>query len=108
MSFLSCIGYAVVDILITIVVSVWRHWGCVTSQILTNFKKSFSAADELDGFEELKAADKERVRKAWEEEKIADEDIPDSAKKGSGEEEEEEAKPKKKRAPPKKKAKVWC
>jgi Poly(ADP-ribose) polymerase and DNA-Ligase Zn-finger region len=86
---------------------VWRHWGCVTSQILANFKKSFESADELDGFEELKAVDKERVLKAWEEGQVADEDIPESAKKGSGgEDEEEEPKPKKKRAPPKKKVKV--
>ncbi|KAF8528567.1 hypothetical protein JB92DRAFT_770195 [Gautieria morchelliformis] len=85
---------------------VWRHWGCVTPQIIGSFKKSFENPDELDGFEELKAADKERVRKAWEDGNVADEDIPESAKKGTGdEEEEEEPKPKKKRAPPKKKAK---
>ncbi|KAF8576444.1 zf-PARP-domain-containing protein [Ramaria rubella] len=86
---------------------VWRHWGCVTESIIANFKKSFDNADELDGFEELKAVDKERVRTAWTEGKVADEDIPESAKKGSGGEEEEEPKPKKKRAPPKKKAKVY-
>lgn len=87
----------------------WRHWGCVTSQILANFKKSFESADELDGFEELKEVDKERVRTAWEEGKVADEDIPDTARQGDGgggEEEEEEVKPKKKRAPAKKKVKV--
>ena len=89
------------------ITSVWRHWGCITTQILANFKKSFDKADELDGFEDLKDADKERVRKAWEEGKVADEDVPGSAKRGSGDEqEEEESKPKKKRAPPKKKAKV--
>lgn len=85
----------------------WRHWGCVTSQILANFKKSFDRADELDGFEELKAVDKERVRKAWEDGKVADEDIPASAQVGGGDQDEDDAaKPKKKRAPPKKKAKV--
>jgi len=105
--FISYIRSTVVDFFIIFVVSVWRHWGCVTPQILTNFKKSFDTADELDGFEELKAVDKDRVRKAWEDEKVADEDIPDSAKKVGGEDdEEEETKPKKKRAPAKKKAKV--
>jgi hypothetical protein len=73
------------------------------------FKTSFDNADELDGFEDLKGADQARVRKAWEEGKVAEEDIPETAKKlgdASEDEEKPEEKPKKKRAPPKKKAKV--
>jgi Poly(ADP-ribose) polymerase and DNA-Ligase Zn-finger region len=102
-----CFALLFFNSLLIVPISVWRHWGCVTPQILANFTKSFSSPDELDGFEELKAADKERVSKAWEAGNVADEDIPESAKKGDGgEEEEEEPKPKKKRAPPKKKVKV--
>jgi len=82
----------------------WRHWGCVTPAIITNMKQSFEDADELDGFDDLKDKDKERIRKAWEEGKVADEDIPESAR-GGGDEVDEEDKPKKKKAPAKKKAK---
>ncbi|RPD56945.1 zf-PARP-domain-containing protein [Lentinus tigrinus ALCF2SS1-7] len=60
----------------------WRHWGCVTPHILNNLKKSFSQAEELDGFDELSEEDQERVKKAWEEGHVAPEDIPESAKKG--------------------------
>ena len=65
-------------------------------------KKSFESAEELDGYEDLKPEDQEKVNKAWEEGHVADEDVPDSAKKPDDDEEE---KPKKKRAPVKKKAK---
>lgn len=93
--------------------SAWRHWGCTTPKILANMKKQFEAASELDGYEDLKAADQAKVDKAWEEGHVADEDIPASARKpeadgdGDGEGDEDgEAKPKKKKAPAKKKAKV--
>ncbi|KAI0292921.1 hypothetical protein BC826DRAFT_1017548 [Russula brevipes] len=61
----------------------WRHWGCTTPLIINNFKKSFSEADELDGFDELQPADQDKIR---------------------GDDAEEEAKPKKKRTPAKKDA----
>ena len=63
-------------------------------------KKSIEEADELDGFEDLQEGDQEKVRKAWEEGHVADEDIPESARKPTDEEEEEgdEEKPKKKAA----------
>jgi hypothetical protein len=68
-------------------------------------KSSFSESSELDGYDDLTAEDKARVDKAWEEGHVADEDIPDSARKPAGDdEEEEEDKPKKKAAPKKKKA----
>lgn len=79
----------------------WRHWGCVTEKILTNAKNSFEEADELDGFEELNEDDQEKIRKAWEEGHVAEEDVPESAKKAAGDDEEsdgEEAKPKKRAA----------
>ncbi|KAG9074557.1 hypothetical protein FS749_013863, partial [Ceratobasidium sp. UAMH 11750] len=100
----------------------WRHWGCVTDRILSGFKNQFDQADELDGFDELEDEDKERVRTAWAEGHVADEDIPASARKDkddekdktkkkttakrkkdedNAEEEGGDDKPKKKRAPAK-------
>ena len=59
-------------------------------------KNSFNEADELDGYDELNDDDQERIRKAWEDGHVADEDVPETAKKGDGEEDEdEEEKPKK-------------
>ena len=68
--------------------SAWRHWGCTTKTIFTNIKKSFESAEELDGYEDLKPEDQEKVNKAWEEGHVADEDVPDSAKKPDDDEEE--------------------
>ena len=60
-------------------------------------KNSFNEADELDGFDDLQEADQERIKKAWEDGHVADEDVPETARKGDGEEDEEEEseKPKK-------------
>lgn len=66
-------------------------------------KAKFSDPEDLDGFEDLKEEDQARVRRAWEEGHVADEDIPPSARKPADTENDEE-KPKKKRAPAKKKA----
>lgn len=64
-----------------------------------NMKKSFDEADELDGFETLNEPDQEKIRKAWTDGHVADEDIPETARKAEGdddeEEEEEVEKPKK-------------
>ncbi|KAI0341288.1 zf-PARP-domain-containing protein [Trametopsis cervina] len=83
----------------------WRHWGCVTAKIITNMKKSFDEPDELDGFDELQEDDQEKVRKAWTDGHVADEDIPDSARKpgdgGDDDDDDELEKPKKKAAAPK-------
>jgi flagellar biosynthesis GTPase FlhF len=81
--------------------SAWRHWGCTTPKIITNMKEKFSSAEDLDGFEDLKEEDQERVRHAWEEGRVADEDIPETARKPADAEDDE--KPKRKRAPAKKK-----
>ena len=80
--------------------SAWRHWGCVTPKIITNMKKSFEEADELDGFDELNADDQAKISKAWETGHVADEDIPESARKpeGDGDEDDEDEKPAKKKA----------
>ncbi|KAJ7762739.1 hypothetical protein DFH07DRAFT_739153 [Mycena maculata] len=84
----------------------WRHWGCVTPKVITNLKKIHDEAADVDGFEDLKPEDQARVTQAFEDGHVADEDIPDSARKpGKGEgddDEDEDEKPKK--APRKKKA----
>src|SRR5258708_9399253 len=79
----------------------WRHWGCTTSTIINNMKKSFSQADELDGFEDLQPADQAKVRQAWDNAHVPDEDIPETARKSEDEEVTTEAKTKKKRTPTK-------
>lgn len=88
-----------------ILCSQWRHWGCVTSRILTNAKNIHDEASDVDGFEDLNDEDQGRVSKAWEEGHVADEDIPESARKPAkdGDDDEEEDKPKKKKAAPRKK-----
>ena len=65
-------------------------------------QKTLSAASELDGYSDLRPEDQERVDKAWEDGHVADEDIPESAKKPAGEGDEEEDKPKRKKAAAKK------
>jgi hypothetical protein len=78
----------------------------VTPKILANMKSQFENASELDGFEDLRDEDKQRVTVAFGAGKVAEEDIPASAKRADGtadDVEEEEEKPKKKRAPAKKK-----
>ena len=71
--------------------------------MIENMKKQFSESSELDGYEDLKPEDKERVDKAWEAGEVADEDIPDTARKpeGEGDADEQEAKPKKRARKPK-------
>jgi hypothetical protein len=64
----------------------------VTPKIIANVKKSFEDVSELDGYEVLNPEDQARVIKAYQEGHVADEDIPESARKPADEEEE---KPKK-------------
>lgn len=79
----------------------------MTPKIVENMKRQFEDADELDGFDELNDADQERIRKAWEEGHVADEDIPDSARKPAADEDDDEdadgEKPAKKKAAAKEK-----
>ena len=66
-------------------------------------KKNFEEGSELDGYGDLRPEDQAKIIKAWQDGRIPDEDIPESARKPADEDEEE--KPKKaKRAPAKKKA----
>lgn len=78
--------FGAVDSHLCLTNSAWRHWGCVTPKILSSVQNQFSAASELDGFEDLNDDDKARVTQAYEDGHVADEDIPDSARKPEGEE----------------------
>ncbi|KLO15210.1 zf-PARP-domain-containing protein [Schizopora paradoxa] len=80
----------------------WRHWGCTTSKQIANMKKSFENAADLDGYDELRQEDQEKIDKAWEDGEVADEDIPESARKPEKDGDDDEEKPKKKKAPAKK------
>lgn len=55
--------------------SAWRHWGCVTPKIISNVKKSFSAASDLDGFEDLNSEDQAKITKAFNDGKVAEADV---------------------------------
>jgi hypothetical protein len=76
----------------------WKHWGCVSSRVLANIKKFFPDPADLDGYEDLKPEDQQKIKTAYEAGHVAEEDIPETAKKpaGEGDEDEEEEKPKKK------------
>ncbi|KAG0143101.1 hypothetical protein CROQUDRAFT_673142 [Cronartium quercuum f. sp. fusiforme G11] len=88
----------------------WRHWYCMTPAVIKNLSESLDGAvEELDGFEELRAEDQEKVRTAIAEGQIDPADIPATANQPKGEDEagEEGATSKKrKRAPAKKTAKA--
>lgn len=74
---------------------VWRHWGCVTPKLLENLKKTISEPSQLEGYNNLRESDRTKIVKAWEDGRVAEDDIPESAKStvnGFGEE-----KPKKKK-----------
>jgi hypothetical protein len=70
-------------------------------------KKSFPDPEDLDGYEDLNPEDQEKIKTAWEEGHVADEDIPETARKPEGEDEDEEdEKEDKKKAPKRGKKKV--
>ncbi|KAE9404479.1 zf-PARP-domain-containing protein [Gymnopus androsaceus JB14] len=59
----------------------WRHWGCATAKVIANIKGQFPDASDVDGFEDLNEEDQAKIIKAWEDGHVADEDIPESARK---------------------------
>lgn len=59
----------------------WRHYGCITAKQFENIKTDFDQADEVDGFEDLTPEDQEKFRKAFAEGHVAEEDIPETARK---------------------------
>ncbi|KAK7203736.1 hypothetical protein BZA70DRAFT_58475 [Myxozyma melibiosi] len=51
----------------------WRHWNCVTPQVMENIKKSLdNLPDDLDGYSELDADKQQEVAKALEDGHISD------------------------------------
>ncbi|KAF2843711.1 zf-PARP-domain-containing protein [Patellaria atrata CBS 101060] len=102
----------------------WRHWGCLSPQVIENVNKFIEGDFEIfDGFEELSSDIQEKVRKALEQGHVDDEEwngdvelnrpgkkgfkVPASKKRKGGdedEEDEEDAPAPKKRAKGKKQA----
>lgn len=66
-------------------------------------KEKVGEANELDGFEEVGDEFQKKIETAWEEGKVADEDVPEGAKKDAGDDDEDGGKKKRKKAAPKKK-----
>ncbi|KAI9890955.1 MAG: hypothetical protein M1814_003456 [Vezdaea aestivalis] len=52
----------------------WRHWGCVTPQILQNFKGKIDDDDDIDGWDELDEETQAKIGRALEQDHIDDED----------------------------------
>ncbi len=73
---------------------------------MSNVKESAPNPEELDGWEDLKQEDKDKITKAYEEGHVAEEDIPETAKgdKDGADEDDEDEKPVKKARVTKKKA----
>ncbi|KAF8323756.1 hypothetical protein DL93DRAFT_2028364, partial [Clavulina sp. PMI_390] len=60
---------------------VWRHWGCVTPQVLSNVRALIPKVAELEGYDGIGEENQAKLDKAWEDGRIADEDVPPSALK---------------------------
>ena len=83
--------------------------------MITKLKASYTTPEEIEGFSELKEAEQEKVKRAWEEGAIPDEDQGPGepvasekkkapAKRAKKDADDDDEKPAKKRA---RKAKVW-
>lgn len=58
----------------------WRHWGCLTASVLKNVSNEVEGKiEELDGFEDLKPEDQEKIKKAFEDGQIDPSDVPPTA-----------------------------
>ncbi|KAG1441511.1 hypothetical protein G6F56_011449 [Rhizopus delemar] len=58
---------------------IWRHWTCCSDQVFENMRKTISGPEELNGWNELREDDQERVRRGWNEGSIPDNERPDPA-----------------------------
>ncbi|CAO3666547.1 unnamed protein product [Rhizopus stolonifer] len=58
---------------------IWRHWTCCSDQVFENMRKAMSGPEELNGWNELREDDQERVRRGWNEGSIPDNERPDPA-----------------------------
>ena len=43
-----------------------RHWGCITPTVFSRLQDEAANPDDVDGFEDLRPEDQERIRKAYE------------------------------------------
>ncbi|KAI7891908.1 uncharacterized protein EV154DRAFT_209362 [Mucor mucedo] len=57
----------------------WRHWVCVTSKVIENMQKDYSSPDQIQGWEDLRPEDQERVQRAWDEGEIPQAERPTPA-----------------------------
>lgn len=57
----------------------WQHWGCTPAAHLAKLKRTYTEVESIPGFDEIKAAEQEKVRAAWEVDEIPEDD------KGPGE-----------------------
>ncbi|WFD28769.1 hypothetical protein MNAN1_003783 [Malassezia nana] len=73
----------------------WRHWGCTTERVLANMRKEIEdVTQKLDGFEDLEAADQEKVLAAFALGHVRDEDkTPALADMAASQENKEQAQP---------------
>jgi len=62
--------------------SSWKHWGCVSPKVIAKMQELYSDPSDLDGFDDLKPEDKDRINKALQDGHVAEDDIPESAKEG--------------------------
>lgn len=54
----------------------WRHWGCVTPSVIHNWKiTSDGDMDLVDGYDELPAELQEKVKRAFDQGHVDDEDF---------------------------------
>ncbi|KAI9245709.1 hypothetical protein EDC94DRAFT_628077 [Helicostylum pulchrum] len=58
----------------------WRHWYCTTPKVLENMKSDFREPSGINGWQDLRPEDRERVQRAWEEGEIPENERPESAK----------------------------
>ncbi|KAG0186293.1 hypothetical protein DFQ28_008059 [Apophysomyces sp. BC1034] len=49
----------------------WKHWTCVTKQVIANMHTKLSGPEEIEGWDDLRTEDKQRVEEAWESGEVA-------------------------------------
>lgn len=54
---------------------------CVTPKVIANMKEKMESPEEMEGFDSLRDEDAEKVRKAWENGEIPEEDRPKKTEK---------------------------
>ncbi|KAI9344130.1 hypothetical protein BD770DRAFT_397761 [Pilaira anomala] len=57
----------------------WRHWYCTTAKVIENMKSDFPDPSSINGWQDLREEDQERVQRAWDEGDIPENERPASA-----------------------------